>query len=383
MTKRRIISVILIFTILLAVIFLLGVGNLTDLRINIIGKNGSIDKTYSVNKMYIESLSKTDLSQISENTFDYDKAFRNINAELAADIDNLLKNERVEAKDSKMSYSFDLENPFVISKAVSGRQADKKLLLEKLVKGLLQGDTRIELSYKEIKPKVTESDLRDKVSLRGQFETDYSFSGENRKHNIELACKRLDNIVIKSGEQFSFNKGTGERGEKNGYRLAPIISDGKYVLGAGGGICQVSTTFYNAFLLGGLRIIEAHSHSLPVGYVEPSFDAMVSGWSDLVVENVTDYPIFIKAKTYNNKLVVKIYGENIDYTVKRESFVTKIIPFDTEYVTCGEEKTGKNGLESYGKLVYYKDGKVIAEKITRQDIYNPQNAVMLEKKDIA
>lgn len=96
-------------------------------------------------------------------------------------------------------------------------------------------------------------------------------------HNIALAAEKINGCILADGEEFSFNGRVGARTESNGFLSAPIILEGDFVEGVGGGVCQASTTVYNAALLAGMEITEQHPHSLRVGYVEPSFDAMVSG----------------------------------------------------------------------------------------------------------
>ena len=110
--------------------------------------------------------------------------------------------------------------------------------------------------------------------------------------------------------EFSFNYTIGERTERRGYKKAKIIVGGEFVDGVGGGVCQVSTTLYNAVLLAGLKVVECHPHSLPVSYVEPSFDAMVnSGWADLKFINDTHNPVIIRARADGAKLTIQIFGE--------------------------------------------------------------------------
>lgn len=352
-----------------------------NFHLKIVGDNTDFTGNYHISAGTLNYVKKINVNALDSADIDYDKAIQNINKKLYDDISNIRKKEYTKAVDATLSYDINSDNPFVIGNGSDGRQVDIKRLYIDIIKCLQTQNASLTLNYSNIKPKITKNDILNRVSLRGQFETYYGSSSENRKHNIELAVSRLDNSVILPNQQFSFNKRVGKRGVENGYKEAPIIDDGKYVLGVGGGICQVSTTLYNAFLSAGLRIVESHPHSLPVGYVEPSFDAMVSSWSDMVVENVTNYPIFVKIKASGGILSVKVFGEKMDYSIIRKSVVKKVIPYETIYVKNGEEKLGKNGIESYSKLVYMQDGKVISERMVREDTYNPQSAVVIEKID--
>ncbi|MBR1984094.1 MAG: VanW family protein [Clostridia bacterium] len=154
-------------------------------------------------------------------------------------------------------------------------------------------------------------DLQPKeLTLRASFYTSYPASTEERKNNIKVASKSLDNVFVDSNSEFSFNDTVGPRTVNRGYKTAKIIFGGQFVDGVGGGVCQVSTTLYNAVLLAGLLISEYHPHSLAVSYVAPSFDAMVnSGSADLKFINNTHNPIIIKSHADDASIKIEIYGE--------------------------------------------------------------------------
>ena len=221
--------------------------------------------------------------------------------------------------------------------------------------------------------------------LRAQFYTSYTTSTPERKANISLAAKSLDNVMVAPDEEFSFNLTVGERTERRGYKVSKIIVNGEFVDGVGGGVCQVSTTLYNAVLLAGLDVIEYHPHSLPVSYVAPSFDAMVnSGWADLKFINHTDNPVIIRAYADGATLRVEVYGEPMVEKYSRKSTVTAEIPapesevvFDElgEYPDLyeGESKVvkyGKAGYKSEGYLIVTKNGKLIGVRKIRSDSYS-------------
>ena len=229
------------------------------------------------------------------------------------------------------------------------------------------------------------------ITLRASFYTTYSASTKERKHNIALACKSLNNTLVESFGEFSFNRCVGERTEKRGYQKAKIIAQGEFVDGIGGGVCQVSTTLYNALILAGLEIIECHPHSLPVSYVEPSFDAMVnSGYADLKFINNTHNPIIIKAFANGDKLLIEIWGQKMKEKYIRKSVVTKTLPaleeqviFDTDGnypdIFQGEYRWvryGKEGLLSEGYVVKVL-GKKTEKKKIRSDRYSPTRGLIV------
>ncbi len=227
------------------------------------------------------------------------------------------------------------------------------------------------------------------------YATDYSSSSASRKHNIALAVKSVDGYVLGVGEEFSFNNVVGARTEENGYKKAKIIVKGKFTDGVGGGVCQVSTTLYNAVLRAGLCVKEAHSHSLPVGYVKPSFDAMVSGGTDLKFINDTPYPVHITGTADGLRIRFTVYGfPTITDGEKREFRSVKVRDVTTsEYEDVvdadGELKEGEeyriikeplSGLVSEGYLDIYYRGELVESVRIRRDYYAPQVGVKLVKR---
>lgn len=225
------------------------------------------------------------------------------------------------------------------------------------------------------------------VRLLARFCTYYGDSAENRKSNVELACRKISGLTLYPEEEFSFNSQVGARTVANGFKTAYIIQDGDFVEGVGGGVCQVSSTLYNCALLAGLAITCVNPHSLPVSYVSPSFDAMVSSGSDFRFVNVLSAPIKIVMKADGKDIVAEIYGVG-ESNIKRRSETLETIPFDTEYresedVQEGEEivdSQGKEGVKSRGYLDYYENGKLVRSVQIRSDYYAPQKKVILVSK---
>lgn len=231
------------------------------------------------------------------------------------------------------------------------------------------------------------------LTLRASFYTTYSNSTLERKHNIALAVKSINNTFVDVNGEFSFNKTVGERSERRGYKTAKIIVGGKFVDGVGGGVCQVSTTLYNAVLLSGLKVVEYHPHSLPVSYVAPSFDAMVnSSWADLKFLNNTKNPLIIKAFADGERVKIEIHGEKMLESYYRESKITEIItaPDYTiikddklEYPDLfeGEQKIltyKKDGYKSSGALIKKVNGKTVSVQQLRKDVYRHVQGVIVE-----
>ena len=145
----------------------------------------------------------------------------------------------------------------------------------------------------------------------GKCTTYYSMLKTDRSHNLKTAADLLDGYIIYSGAVISFNALTGERNEANGYKKAPIILNGRLADDYGGGVCQVSSTLYNAVLEAGgaFKIIERHMHSRPVGYLPKGKDAAVSyGHKDLVFQYMGETPLLLHATAQNGILNVQLRG---------------------------------------------------------------------------
>lgn len=182
-----------------------------------------------------------------------------------------------------------------------------------------KGPSRIEVPELDIYPKV-DSELLAHIRIQqiGQYITYFNSNNSRRSHNIDLAAKAIDNYVVFPNEVFSFNKVVGIRSIDKGYMRAPIIVRGELSEGVGGGICQVSSTLFNAVDRAGLKIIERYSHSRRVPYVPPGRDATVSWYGpDFRFQNKYNQPILIKAKKYGGSMIVKLYSSDvINYEVR-------------------------------------------------------------------
>ncbi len=144
-----------------------------------------------------------------------------------------------------------------------------------------------------LEPEITVDIYRDITERLGSFGTGYG-GGGGRGENIRLAASFIHNYLLAPGEIFSFNQVTGHNNPGKGYKPAPIIVGNNVIPGYGGGVCQVSSTLYNAVLFSGLEIVERFPHSRPIGYVPMGRDATVSGHLDFKFRNDTNQYILIK-----------------------------------------------------------------------------------------
>lgn len=241
----------------------------------------------------------------------------------------------------------------------------------------------VRVSFRAVKPKNTIEDLKKKTVPIASFSTDYSSSAPGRKKNVALACRRLNGVTVPAGETLSFNKTVGERTTENGFFTAKIIVDGEFVDGVGGGVCQVSTTLFDAWLRAGLAVDRAAAHSLPVSYVPPSFDAMVSSSSDLSLRNDSSDPVYLRVRADGKKIVAELFGAPKKYDVRLRSVTERILP--ATYDTVREEvdwrdderervvKTARDGLIGAAYRDYYDGDALIRTEFLRRNVYKPQN----------
>lgn len=239
--------------------------------------------------------------------------------------------------------------------------------------------TSSHINYQETPPAVTLKKLKKRTELMAAFTTELGHSTEERIYNIQLASSFINGIVIPAGSDFSFNDTVGARTTARGFKESTVITDGEYTLGVGGGVCQLSTTLYNAVLLSGLRTKRVARHSYPTKYIEPSRDAMVSEYSDFVFTNSTDHNIYIFAFIQDRALSVKIYGER-QGSFALKSVVTTREPF-TNIDVDGNTLSSidgytlvSQGIEGTTSELYLidRDGK---ETLLRSDTYKTKNAI--------
>ena len=179
-------------------------------------------------------------------------------------------------------------------------------------------------------PRGSAEELAQVTDVLGSFTTSYTSSGSDRSANVENGCRLIDGVTLYPGEEFSTYQAVAPFSEANGYYMAGSYINGKVVDSLGGGICQVSTTLYNAVLLSELDVTERHNHSMIVTYVSPSADAAIaeSSGKDFRFINNLEYPIYIEGHTENKRITFTIYGKETrdpGHKVSYESEVLEVI----------------------------------------------------------
>lgn len=215
------------------------------------------------------------------------------------------------------------------------------------------------------------------------YTTYYSAEEKGRCRNIAVAAALISGVTVQAYGEFSFNATVGKRTEEAGFRQAKIIVNGEYVSGVGGGVCQVSTTLYNAALKAGLQVAEYHPHTLKVGYVPPSRDAMVSTGSDLKLFNPHAFPVYLSAEVFSGGIRICFFGKNEGYRYEITANILGEISPPEPIVKYGEKdeiiRSAKNGVKSEAFLECYKGETLLFRRRLRRDEYRPVQGIIGKK----
>lgn len=242
---------------------------------------------------------------------------------LGINVDNLNQ----EAVDSGLERE---NGSFTIIEGANGIEVNVAKSVTKIQKYLQeewqQENATIELATEVTEPRGTKEELSKVKDLLGSFHTDFSSSSSGRYKNVENGCAKIDGAVLYPGEQFSVYEAVSPFDAESGYELAGSYENGTTVQSYGGGICQVSTTLYNAVILAELQVDERFNHSMIVNYVKPSMDAAIAGtYKDLKFTNNTDAPIYIEGYTSGGQIYFNIFGEETRPSNREVSYVSETI----------------------------------------------------------
>ena len=228
---------------------------------------------------------------------------------------------------------------------------------------------------------ITEDSLKHINTLVASYSTSF-VSGTGSDVNIGVAAKTLNGTLVMPGQTFSYNDIIGNTTLDKGYTYATVIVNSRPTKGVGGGVCQVSTTLYNAILRIGLLPTERRPHSRPSSYVPLGLDATIDwGNIDFKFENTNDYPLYIVSYVKNNKVYVDLYSDKslLSKTYKFNSEVVKTYPSTAEYLSDTSLPKGSKQLISEGSTGYqvrvsretYENGILSDKKVLYHDTYAP------------
>ncbi|WP_458407369.1 VanW family protein [Anaerotignum sp.] len=304
------------------------------------GRTGTAEENKKVGKELLKG------SIDIEVPYTYDAALMDAKlAEIAEEFDREAEDSTVTRKNGK----------FVITEEKDGLVMDKAKTLEAVAKVM---ETRVSgeamIVAEVTKAEVTAKDNEHVTDLIGTFYTTFNNSDRNRNTNLAVGCNYINGTILAPGEVFSANVELGSQTAAGGYKMAGVYNNGKVEQGMAGGVCQVTTTLYNAALMAELEIVERHPHSMTVGYVPLGRDAAVAGtYKDLKFRNNTEYPIMIEAYAANGKLVMNIFGHEVHNAGRKVSFDTvyeATVPKPAEIVKKDPERPeGEREVTSKGR----------------------------------
>lgn len=280
---------------------------------------------------------------------------------------------------------------FKIEKEQKGETINVADTFADIVKHLNSGWDHKKFSVKaeiqEEKPKVTAKDLESIQDELGSFSTDAG-SGE-RIQNLKTGVEKLNDTVLLPGEVLSIEEMTKPYTPENGYVMGSSYEGGRVVESYGGGLCQVSTTLYNAVIYAELEIVERYPHSMLVNYVTPSRDAAVAeGYLDFKFKNNYDTPIYISCGIDEaNQLYFIIYGKDTRKKGRKVEFESEVISTEEGGVTYEENSeapigsmqpvsSAHAGTEAMLWKVVYQDGEEISREVFNNSSYQKSDAVI-------
>jgi vancomycin resistance protein YoaR len=285
-----------------------------------------------------------------------------------------------------------VDNEAIFTPEVIGRSIDKGEL-ESITNELEKSEnTEKILPVTFIQPKLTLTGLKAQLfkdelySFSSSFKT-RTVNEKNRSINIRLEIAKINGTIIAPGGIFSYNNTVGKKTIEQGYKEAFTYVAGKQIPGLGGGICQVSSTLYNAVLYADLEVVQRRNHMFQVSYVPFGQDATIYyGSTDFQFKNSTNWPLLVNCRvTPDNKVVFSLVGtnENLGKSVKVTSKpLGAPVPFTTRYIddpTATKEiieQTGHNGGTYQTFKTVYQDGKIISSKKITTSVYKPLEQVV-------
>lgn len=279
------------------------------------------------------------------------------------------------------------QEPLTVHPNVNG--VDFAITIEEAQKLLQEDKEEYTIPLKITVADKTVSDLGEEAfpNVLGTFTTRYDASNKNRSNNIMLASNKIDGTVILPGETFSYNQIVGKRTIDAGYKEAGAYAGGKVVQEVGGGICQVSSTLYNAVLYANLEVVDRSNHYFETSYVDAGRDATVSwGTVDFKFKNNRKYPIKVEAVSKNGVTKISIKGikEEKEYEVVIQSKVTSTIQKNVKYeedasLNSSDEiivQEGHNGCTSKTYKILKLNGAVISTEEISSDYYHSLDKIV-------
>ncbi|HML87082.1 MAG TPA: VanW family protein [Methylomusa anaerophila] len=292
-----------------------------------------------------------------------------------------------EAKDAKLKVTGVGKTIEVVPEVVGYKVDLAKSMAEAAANLNTRPFLNLNLTVEEIVPAVCAKDLTEIDGLVSSYTTYFNPADQNRTQNILLAAKSVSDILVRAGEIFSFNNTVGLRLARHGYKEAPVYIDGKLVPDWGGGVCQVSSTLYNAILLADYDIEERTAHFRPPAYVPIGQDATVAdNLLDFKFKNNSPHNIYITSEVMGNHLTINIYGKRITDPPQIQIIAAdqKVVEPNTVIRQDSNLEYGKEIVEDEGEkglcVTTYRikkiDGKVVKQELLAIDEFPPVDRVV-------
>ena len=305
------------------------------------------------------------------------------------------------ATDASVTIDASVSIPVVYTPEQQGIRINEDELTKMLIDATESGRfSPITVPFETIEPAVTLTAIQAKQQLVAQFATSFegsTLSNANRVFNIEKGADMINGMVLQPGEEFDCNEVLGDRTEENGWREAPGIRNGRYENEYGGGVCQISSTLFNAVMMADLEVLERSPHSWPMGYVDIGCDATIStGGKNFRFVNSSAAPlyIFMHVDEELHTLTVSLYGApladgmyiviNSEKTGTLESageevMLDETLPYNTK-VVMREARDGKTA-KTY-KEYYSRDGELIRREVVYEDTYRAIDGLTYVSTDL-
>ncbi len=278
-----------------------------------------------------------------------------------------------------------------VKDAKDGKKIDVKASIKKIVKALNNNwdgsALSVEMKVTKEKPSLTADELKELTDVLGTYTT-YVGTGDKRT-NVETGTSRLNGIVLQPGEELAADETMGPYDEEHGYTLGNSYTGSQVEQTYGGGVCQVTSTLYNAVLYAELEVVERHNHSMLVTYVDPSRDAAVAtGSMEFRIKNNYDDPIYISGEIDSeDNLTFTIYGKDTreeGRSVDFESEVLSTEEYETTYVTDSEATlgsmeytgAGSNGMSAQLWKIIYENGEEVNRELVNTSEYTKSDQVI-------
>lgn len=346
-----------------------------------------------VNKAYNVGRDKDLISNIKTNISlgKGNKEIININPSYNGNkIDQFIKNLDREIYIKPVNATAKVVNGHIIfTKELDGKEVDSNQLKEIIlyrIKKIKSED--VTLPTNTIKPKFTLEQLSKINTILGTYQTSFNIKNEERVNNIDVASKSVSNIILGKNEKLFFNSFLECEAVKKQFKEAPIIKNGKTDKGMGGGVCQVSSTLYNAALYAGMKIVKVQNHSIPSFYIEKGRDATVSdGYIDFIFENKYDTPVLVYNEVVGDKIISTIYGNQEDK--KDIEIVTDVISVKKNKEIIKKDPKlpkGSKIVEQEGRLgytvntfrIYKKQDEILKKELVYTSYYPPSDRIIVE-----